>query len=440
MRIKQPDDLVLWLQLDEGSGTQATDLSNYNNHGKIYGATWTKGIVGNALSFDGVDDYVEVPDSAAIAGSAPFTIELWIYPTADKTMQVVWWGEATKYHLVELGLRSTDLDPSKSIRFAWYGSDFLWEYDWPTNSWQHIVCTWDGKYRKIYYNGELKKYDEPPAPDLIATNVEIAKDNPDVSGTWFNGTIDEVRIYNRALSEEEIKQLYQDGFRKLFKAGERPFLQDYGKVLHLSFNEPSGNKVYDNSGYKNDGTIYGAQRVTSRFGKALRFDGVDDYVDLGDPEVVRNLDSITVSAWFKPDKIKWHRVVAKWDAGKSEFILYPSNNGKVRFYVSVGGEIYYVESVSSYSPGNWYHMVGVYDKGDLKIFINGDIENQITVTSALPIDYNGAKLGIGSSPGTPQYFADGTIDEVRIYNRALSEAEIKQHYYNYLKKHSLEGE
>jgi hypothetical protein len=204
-------------KFDEGKGNIAYDSSGNGNNGTIYGAQWVQGKFGSALSFDGVDDYVETSLANVPSGSSPFTISLWINPLANKSMHLVWWGESVSGKLNHLDLRTTDIDTAKKIRHAWYGNDFSVNVDWQVNSWQHIVVTWDGTYRKIYYNGNLLGTQTPPTPNVTATTVKIAKINSGVSGTWYNGLIDDVRIYNYARSPEQILQDYNAGLSTHFK-------------------------------------------------------------------------------------------------------------------------------------------------------------------------------------------------------------------------------
>ena len=199
--------LVLWLKFNEGSGNIAYDSSFYNNHGTIYGAVWTDGKFGKALSFDGVDDYVDISDSPELRG---FSQATWI-----------WW------------YRANNLQNSKFIRtgtwtyiFGIYSGKYyieLWNIagdkilSWSpttlpkTDEWVMVAITYNDSSDivKLYIDGQLVESktttgDGPLRNDplsYVKIGAYAAK------ARIFNGTIDEVRIYNRALSEEEIKML-----------------------------------------------------------------------------------------------------------------------------------------------------------------------------------------------------------------------------------------
>jgi len=200
--------LVLWLKFNEGSGNIAYDSSFYNNHGTIYGATWTDGKFGKALSFDGVDDYVDCGNDESLYITDTITVEAWVKPAAE-------WLKNEEQHVVTDHFNNIGW----SLEF-WNGVPyfyFIYGANWEeghytvcgpevlqTNRWYHMVGTYD-KYAKklrIYINGELVG-EKNTDGEAINTTGEVW-----INNKKFNGIIDEVRIYNRALSENEIKMLY----------------------------------------------------------------------------------------------------------------------------------------------------------------------------------------------------------------------------------------
>jgi len=200
--------LVLWLKFNEGSGNIAYDSSFYNNHGTIYGATWTDGKFGKALSFDGVDDYVDCGNAINPYLTGDLTIGIWLYPKAFGKNR----GIAQTKYKYEFAFTITDSEG----RIRWFQGDGS-NYDNPAtnnpilslNQWQHLVAVRDMDAMKvhIYLNGQFKEsltITTTPAQ----SNYHLHIGEYSYSDRWFNGLIDEVRIYNRALSENEIKMLY----------------------------------------------------------------------------------------------------------------------------------------------------------------------------------------------------------------------------------------
>lgn len=208
--------MVSYWKLDEGSGTMAYD-SVGDNHGTIYGATWTPGMVGNALSFDGIDDYVEVLDSPSLDINDQITIEVWVYPFSDVTV-----GPP---RIVSKGGEG----PRVGYELTWdWGNKFalvLWEPYRPLfgppyskNQWYHVVGTFDGSTQKLYVNGELVGQQTVPA-GIPVNDFNLFIGRAEGGYGWptcyFDGIIDEVAIYNRPLAAEEIQQHYQNGLSGL---------------------------------------------------------------------------------------------------------------------------------------------------------------------------------------------------------------------------------
>ena len=208
-----PGGMVSYWKLDEGSGTTAYDSVDAN-HGTIYGATWTTGIVDGALSFSGAD-YVEVPHSANINPSY-ITVEAWIYPTSygyyrSMVLKRYHSGWSYPYFLFMFWLINDTAQPAFNIVVGGtpYGANS--DEAIPMNQWTHLVGTYDGPTVKIYVNGVLKKSIPGPGGPLDYTTQPLYIGRTVASNHSYYGKIDEVAIYNRALSAEEIQQHYQNG-------------------------------------------------------------------------------------------------------------------------------------------------------------------------------------------------------------------------------------
>ena len=206
----QPPGLVGYWNLDQGSGTIATDSSGYNNQGTIYGASWTSGRINGALNFDGLNDYVDCGNSETLDPTQGATIEAWVRFNQLPSLAG---------HIMAIAGRSgggTDLDlqtePDNKFKF-FIGpgapnvavSNTVAE----ANEWYHIVGTYQANDNiKIYVNGVLEKTTSTSVTRGTNPNKFCIGQSVTWSGRFFNGTIDEVKIYNRALSAEEIKAEY----------------------------------------------------------------------------------------------------------------------------------------------------------------------------------------------------------------------------------------
>jgi hypothetical protein len=214
---------------------------------------------------------------------------------------------------------------------------------------------------------------------------------------------------------------------------------DAGLVGYWCFDEGSGNIAYDYSGNGNHGTISGyATWVQGYAGKALSFDpsdGSDEYVDCGNGPRLNEDGPYTVAAWFLANEVIPNEVIpynnytvcGKYSFGAEKFYLSICGGlGMIQVNDGEGGEFGDWKPITTSTPiqaGRWYHLVGVCSPPALKIYLNGSLEN---IRSDIGVVNNPiGNLFIGQhSPWYPRRF-NGIIDEVRIYDRALNDTEIK---------------
>ena len=215
-----------------------------------------------------------------------------------------------------------------------------------------------------------------------------------------------------------------------------------GVVGAWHFDEGEGNIAHDTSGEGNDGTLYDAnttnddgntppQWVDGKFGKALSFDGVDDYVDCGNKPIY-NFTEFSVAIWINEKVLPsdlGHPVSfigRGYDSSNYEgWDLICWTNDKIYFTVG-NGSTFQEPSFLFQTTNEWHHIVGTYDGTTIKLFLDGEFKDSRTLTGFKNMD---TSLFIGKSYRA--YYSNATIDEVRIYNRALSEEEISDLYNNY---------
>ena len=221
---------VLYFSFEERGGDKAYDLSGNNNHAAVYGAGWTYGKIGSGLSFDGVDDYAKV-EPFTVYGWKGISIVRWVklpsykpntYHSKSFMIGDLWTDKPSFYH----GYSNTNTISGVSMVFTTRKPDGTagW-YGWGINvldKWVFVVDTFDleSRVRKGYLNAELKY--SATIPENEKTILEW---NPDTAtypirykrftigcnvifGEFVNEVVDEVMIFNRALSEKEIKSHY----------------------------------------------------------------------------------------------------------------------------------------------------------------------------------------------------------------------------------------
>jgi formylglycine-generating enzyme required for sulfatase activity len=208
---------------------------------------------------------------------------------------------------------------------------------------------------------------------------------------------------------------YNVGFRVC-----RDFTLNEGLVAHWNFDEASGDTVNDSSGNNHNGTIYGgATRIDGISGKALNFDGEDDYVDIAGTSNLHLLSGFTLSAWARfTNHIDDGSIVGK-HAGQPNGYVLGVLQDKFDFYFQNTRLL----TANTYSDGQWHHIAGTYDGIShlQNFYVDGELVQSQTITYDIT---NSANITIGK---TSTAF-EGNIDEVRIYNRALNEAEIMNLY------------
>ena len=511
-------------KFDEGQGDTAYDSSGNGNDGTLIGPpSWVSGKVGNyALDFDGVDDYVET----AVINLDNVSVSAWIKVSEeDGLYSIVGNWESGGYGLSYNKYDNNEFHFSVHVNGA-YRSVFS-NATVQLDRWYYIVGTYDGDNGYMHVDG-IKQADSFAVSGTISSSVCPVMIGADPrSGqdpiSFFNGLIDDVRIYDRALSAEEILVLYWQGQgAKAFNpepadgAGDvdpntaliwtagyqalshdvylgtdyndvndaNTFSDEYkgnfdvnsydpcgldfattyywrideknafgtakgdvwsfttwnvNPVAWWEFEEGTGGIAYDSSGNGHDGTLGGPPDwVAGKVGDyALDFGGVVDYVDIPyDSNLdIDPLDGITVVAWIKLDSYP--------DSGHQGPILglYDSDDPGTKNYLAINKSIYgNTINWDQYPPsgGNlasikpdlnvWYHIAVVQNSTYGAIYINGVLDSSDNSPEAYTGDIPDT-IRIGSrADGKAAYYFDGTIDDVRIYDRVLSAEEIEALY------------
>ncbi|MBI4119904.1 MAG: LamG domain-containing protein, partial [Parcubacteria group bacterium] len=200
----------------------------------------------------------------------------------------------------------------------------------------------------------------------------------------------------------------------------------------------------DFSGQGNTGTLTNGPTWTTsgRLGKALSFDGSNDYVNVGTPSVLSITSNLTISLWFKISSLTvannphlagkgYNGTNTAYGFGFNQLGIGPSNNTGALSIATYNGVANgaYTSRVFSSSDNNWTHAVAVWDGSQWRLYVNGVQDTNTQGTQTAPYSST-AKFYIGAqdSNGSNIRFFNGLIDEVRIYNRALSAAEVLQLY------------
>jgi hypothetical protein len=208
-----PLGLIGWWPLDETTGSTATDIVGGNDGAHVGGPTPVTGYVAGALSFDGIDDEVQVNSTFPFHQPGNATLEFWLNTPATGHQSVFW-------------TRADDADLNRFNIFVNGDSTFGFDYRSPSgalhilvgacctgvsiprNSWTHLGITRTGNVYKLYVNGSLAASATDALPDLpTATGWQMSGRG----GLQYQGSLDEVEVYDRALSDSEILAIYNAG-------------------------------------------------------------------------------------------------------------------------------------------------------------------------------------------------------------------------------------
>ena len=205
-----------------------------------------------------------------------------------------------------------------------------------------------------------------------------------------------------------------------------------GLVAAYSFDAGTGSTLADASGNGNNGTINGATWTTqAKYGNALAFNGTSSYVDFGNPPSLRNTGSMTWSAWVyaTADPPDDGQIIAKSATGTGWQFKTSPDTGPERFAVGVsptGTSHTQRYSNTTRVLNTWYYVAGVYDAAAqaLHIYVNGQLDDG-TLRGTVPSSQSDPAENVTIGRRNGGFYFQGTIDELRVYNRALSQSEIQ---------------
>ena len=422
-----PSGMVSWW----GGDNNALDMVG-GNHGTLMGgATYASGMVGEAFSFDGVNDYVEIPHSASLNLTSGLTLDTWF--KANTAGDGTLFSKSDSNGSESVTSYALAINPDGSFNMVLYGT--YPADNWVTapglftiGQWYHVALTWDGTYGpvdnvKLYLNGALvESRTKSSAPLHVTTqSLTLGSMKPPEQYRRLDGLMDEPEIFNRALSADEIAAIYNAG-----SAGKcRSCTPAPANIV--SWWDAEGN-ADDIIGINNGTLMNGATFASGMVGQAFSLDGVDDYVLVPDAPNLNfaSTSPLTIYMWaYLTDSYATHLIGKRatcWDSGQSANyqISYDSTNG---FAFNSGGT--QLVSGQQILTNQWHHIAVTADGSTFRIYVNGHEKGFVAGTLG---GQNNVPLTIGDvCPGVTDPF-HGFLDEVTIVNRALTADEIAAIY------------
>jgi hypothetical protein len=425
----------------------AKDKSGNGNDGILYNEpSQVPGKSGQALRFDGVDDFIEYSSNIQF-NSNDFTVSGWAKLAGpgggiDSENFIF----VQRVDGIGAGNPVVDLYFDSSLRPTFGFRDDVGSGAGTqdvsaasTGIWYHLVGVKTATEARLYVNGVLVDTDvHTMTGDFDSGSVHrfIGKNSYEsVDKSFMNGSIDDVRVYNRALSAAEVKTIYNEGVGAVIGKNQANKVPS-GLVGYWSFNGPDfTDRVYDRSGQGNHGYVYGVAtssiKASGRVGQGIALDGTNDHVLIGDINTMEGIPALTASAWVKlPGSVTNERhIIDKGDCTGSlgSWELMVGGSGAPQFYI-YGAT--YAEGPQEIDDGQWHHVTGVTDGTNIVVYVDGVPGNTAAsgnlASNSIPVEIGGYCNGGGSCGGS--CFWPGSIDEVRVYNRALSAQEVKQLY------------
>jgi hypothetical protein len=449
-------------KLDENTGSSTVNDSSTNGFALTFsGFTgtrrfWSKGKIGSAIDFDGVNDVLFFDDALAadgglldVADGEDFTIETWVYKTNNSADHGLIGKKSSAAGSGDEGYSLMHYSTGNGGNICFYASDGTdqWEMCTANNiltagQWYHVAAVFDDASEtlsNIYING---------VPSKSTTAGTLAN-----VGTLINGVDFEVGAINTALTP--LNGRLDDAKMFLYTRTPAQIAWDYNRgtpVAHWKLDECTGTSANDSSGNSLTGTITpGAGSNTSagtcnsgagtemwddgttgKFNSSLGFDGTDDYVSVADSSVLDITGDITVSLWAKPSVVDTSTdiLLEKGDGTNATSRAFGIRiNGSSlwsgAFYNTSGGSDVFASNITPV-VGRWDHVVITRTSTIDRIYVNGQQAGSSSLSGTL--NNTSTILAIGRPGSLGSNYFNGQIDDVRIYNYALSATQVKTVY------------
>lgn len=438
--------LVSYWSFNDATGTLATDFSGRGNHGVLTNMESTDWVVGRrdkALVFDGTNEYVKITSPSLPLGSSARTMAGWVkLGVAGSYGEIMGYGQGDcTGKQFGLGSRSGNLS-------FWGGcADFESSLVLPVGQWAFIAAVYDGSTVTLYRNSSSQSQ----AVGTLATPTSHfflggeTTDNGSSFRTFFNGSLDDVRIYDRALNAAEIAALYTITSMKVNTSQNNQLTS--GLVGLWSFNGPdvAGTAVYDSSGQGGHGVLTSGPTVDiGKVGQGIRFDGSNDRIVIPhSSSLAGGTGSKTFALWTYidsfPDGESVTLLSKMYSLVSSEisYSMFIATDGTFYFQTTNGANYrLYTASTTGVASGGWYHIVFEYTWGtaaSAQLYVNGVAKsgswtvgtgNDTFVDQSVSVEIG----RLNHSNTLYEHWYKGVIDELRIYNRLLSAAEVLRLY------------
>ena len=398
----------------DSQGTNNGTLNGYTfNHAQRNGTTInsTFGKFGNGASFNGSGDYLN--GTSPLNGNQSYTFCAWIKPVGDSS----WITDLTREYILSAGNSSYGISDSITYQnppciiniYKWPGSAGQISYTISNcaNNWNHICETWDNSItnNSLYVNGQIvSNLITGPIAGNFDANFKIGFVS-DGTTRFYNGSLDNVAIWNRSLSAGEVNTVYQSG--KYLN----PNVTD-SLIFYMPFENFNSTTVMDEN-----------HEDTGVYGEALRT--TSGYVNLGNPLSLNLTNNFTISAWVYPRATTAGGIIVKQpNSALSGYSLFEEAGGIAYCGLSNGTTF---NAGVSLDLNTWNFLVCEKNATASIIYKNGQYVTSSAFPSAVLDNNNNVYMGQMDSGNL---IFNGSIDEVQIFNTSLSAQQINYLYQN----------
>jgi hypothetical protein len=440
--IANSNGLVAWYPLDgdatdhSGNTLNAT-LSGFTYDGSTNG--WTTGKFGKALQFNG-SAYATASYNSSHAISTGLTESVWIRRTTNTGGWLISTGGAygtTGYSLaIYSGSLYVELRGSGGGNYA----NLYFTLPPADSQWHLATVTWDSVSAAItgYVDGVASGTTSYVGPIGTNNDLQIGRLDPAISAgnsNPFTGSLDDVRIYNRALPPSEIRTLYM---------GSRPAQSNQFTKTNLAFDELSGSVASNSIGasqrgmlnnFTFDGTTNGWVTGHTGFSSSLQFNGTGSYISVGD--VGPRPTAGTISYWINPSSITSYRNplttsdLAGGSSGNAGIRFEEDNGGNISAYMcNDGGGNCTAGPYGSLTTSSWYLVTLTWDSSSntWNGYLNDTLKFSNTGITNWPTNFSHLAIGVGYSDTEGNRWFQGSMNGVRLYNAALSSSDVASLY------------
>jgi len=462
---------IAYWKFDEGVGTIAYDSSSNQNNGNLIGTTlptWISEdqcINGKCLKFNGTNNYINTGNNPSLnINTNSITVETWVkfdfLDYSNNTGKLI--GFAGKGHPdVAPGTSSygwwfsyDNRNNGKTFKYSCFGNSAGgWNggnnnfstssYTFDQNTWYHLAFTIGQNQGKLFINGKQI------GPTVTFTGLQL---NNSTSNQYLGsiqgfsnmfGFQDDLKIYPYARTADQIKLDYNSrGSSKGttanlgIKSNTSPSLSSK-LIAYYKFDEGSGNTIFDSTSNENNGNIGSGVSSPSwtnngKIGKGIQFNDKNIAINMNNPSILNmTTNNFTVSNYYYGFDTGYNTIIEKRGTGLNGFfyvVNYPSS-GKVSIFLNDGGsqKVYNFTS-ANININNWYQLTTTINRqtNEAKLYINGKYIQTVNISATTGSLISDGAFRIGYDLGGSTF--NGLIDEVKIYNSALTDDEVKQDY------------